>query len=84
LTDRELQVARLVAEGLKDAAIARHLGLATSTVGGYVRNIKQRLKLDSRTEIGAWVTARLDPDDPTGRLPRADPARRASLHPDVT
>jgi DNA-binding CsgD family transcriptional regulator len=83
LSDREHQVARLIAQNLKDAAIARRLGIAASTVGIYVGHIKQRLKLDSRAEIAAWVTARLDPNDPTGRLRRADPARMSGLHPDV-
>jgi DNA-binding NarL/FixJ family response regulator len=77
LTERERQVALLVAEGLKDALIARRLGLSASTVGTYVQHIQQRLQLDSRAEIAAWVTARRDPDDPTGRL------RRAEAQPDV-
>src|SRR5436190_1206828 len=68
LTVRERQVALLIAEGLKDASIARRLGLSASTVGTYVRHIQQRLRLDSRAEIAAWVTARLTPDDPTGVL----------------
>jgi DNA-binding NarL/FixJ family response regulator len=84
LSDREDQVARLVAQGLKDATIARRLGISASTVGGYVRNIRQRLRLDSRTEIAAWVTARLDPDNPTGRLRRPDEYRQVAPHPDVT
>jgi DNA-binding CsgD family transcriptional regulator len=83
LSEREHQVALLVAQGLKDAAIARHLGLSPSTVGTYVGHIRQRLKLTSRAEISAWVTARLDPDDPTGRLRRADPMRTTWSHPDV-
>jgi DNA-binding NarL/FixJ family response regulator len=69
LTERERQVALLVAEGLKDVVIARRLGLSASTVAAYVRNIKQRLKLDTRAEITAWVTARLDPPRAAGRHP---------------
>jgi DNA-binding CsgD family transcriptional regulator len=83
LSERERQVARLVAEGLKDTVIARRLGLSASTVGTYVRHIQQRLHLDSRAEIAAWVTARLDPDDPTGRLRRPAPMRTTGAHPDV-
>jgi DNA-binding CsgD family transcriptional regulator len=83
LTERERQVALLVAEGHKDAVIARRLGLSASTVAAYVRNIKQRLKLNSRAEIAAWVTARLDPDNPMGRLRRLDPTRTFEPHPDV-
>src|SRR4051794_39640658 len=73
LSEREHQVARRVAQGLKDLVIARRLGISVSTVGTYVRHIRHRLKLDSRAEIAAWVTARLNPDDPTGRLRRHDP-----------
>jgi len=74
LSEREHQVVRLVAAGLKDAVIARRLGLSTSTVGSYIQNIKQRLKLATRAEIAAWVTERLDPNDPDGRLRRPDDA----------
>jgi hypothetical protein len=61
--------------------IARRLGLSARTVGTYVSRIKQRLKLDARAEIAARVTARLDPDDPTGRLRQADPTCTARAHP---
>jgi DNA-binding CsgD family transcriptional regulator len=83
LSEREHQVARLIAQGLKDAVLARRLGIAGSTVAAYVGHIRQRLKLISRAGIAAWVTARLDPDDPTGRLRRADPMRTDQAHPDV-
>jgi DNA-binding CsgD family transcriptional regulator len=80
LSERERQVALLVAQDLKDAVIARRLGLSASTVAGYVRHVLQRLQLASRAEIAAWVTARLDPDDPTGVLRRLDPTRAAGAH----
>ena len=83
LSEREHQVVRLVAQGLKDAVIARRLGIAVSTVGTHVRSIRYRLKLDSRAAIAAWVTARLNPDDPAGRLRRRDPARTSGCDPDV-
>jgi DNA-binding NarL/FixJ family response regulator len=69
LSEREQQVARLVAEGLKDVVISRRLGLSPSTVGCYVQHIRQRLNLDTRAEIAAWVTARLDPPRVAGRHP---------------
>lgn len=77
LSAREHEVARLVAAGLTDAAIARRLGLAESTVASYGRRIRQRLRLDSRAEVAAWVTARIDPLDPTGPLRRIDGERPA-------
>jgi DNA-binding CsgD family transcriptional regulator len=82
LTERERQVALLIAEGLKDAVIARRLGISASTVGAYVRHIKERLDLATRAEIAAWVTARLDPNNPVGRLRRLDPSRTTRSHPE--
>jgi DNA-binding CsgD family transcriptional regulator len=79
LTGREHEIARLIAGGLKNAAIARRLGLSESTVAAYTRHIRQRLKLGSREEIAAWVTARLDPDNPAGRLRRVDGDSRPDL-----
>jgi hypothetical protein len=38
-------------------------------------HIRHRLKLTSRAESAARVTARLDPDDPIARLRRADLTR---------
>jgi DNA-binding NarL/FixJ family response regulator len=51
LSAREVEIALLVAEGLKDFLIARRLGLSTSTVGTYVRRIQSRLGLDDRAAI---------------------------------
>jgi DNA-binding NarL/FixJ family response regulator len=62
LSEREHQVAELVAQGLKDVVIARHLGLSPSTVGCYVQRIRDRLKLTARADIATWMTRRLGPD----------------------
>ena len=62
LTDRERVVALLVADGLPDLLIARHLGIAPATVGNYVRRICLRLRLDERRALAAWVAARRGPD----------------------
>ena len=70
LSDREREIALLVADGLTDAVIARRLGLTLGTVRSYVRHIRLRLGLASRAEVAAWVQARRNPDDPTGRLRR--------------
>jgi len=58
LTEREREVALLVADGLKDVVIARRLGLSRSTVGTHVRRIRSRLGLKDRAELVAWVAAR--------------------------
>jgi NarL family two-component system response regulator LiaR len=56
LTDRELEVLRLVAEGLSNAQIAERLVLSEKTVKGYVSNILSKLYLADRTQaaVFAW------------------------------
>jgi DNA-binding NarL/FixJ family response regulator len=70
LTPRERDVALLVAEGLKDAAISELLGLTVSTVCTNVQRIQRRLDLTGRKAIVAWVAARRTSDDPEARLRR--------------
>jgi pimeloyl-ACP methyl ester carboxylesterase/DNA-binding CsgD family transcriptional regulator len=56
LTDRELQVAELIAEGLTNQAIARRLSVAPRTAEAHVENIRRKLQVRSRAQIAAWVT----------------------------
>ena len=70
LTAREREIALLVADGLKDAAIATRLGLSRSTVGTYIWRIQHRLGVNGRGELAAWVAARRDPDHPEAGLRR--------------
>src|SRR5215471_20669407 len=56
LTDRELEVAALVAEGLTNQAIARRLSVAPRTAEAHVENIRRKLQVRSRAQIAAWVT----------------------------
>jgi DNA-binding NarL/FixJ family response regulator len=71
LTPREREVTLLVADGLKDAAISRRLGLTPSTVASYVQRVQHRLQLASRAEVATWVAARRTSDDPEARFRRA-------------
>jgi DNA-binding NarL/FixJ family response regulator len=75
LSSRELEIARLVAEGLKDSTIARKLGLSAATVATYVQRIRSRLQLSSRSDIVGWVTERTTVGYPDAPLRRADPQR---------
>lgn len=50
LTDRELQVLGLVAEGLSNREVAERLFIAENTVKNHVRNILEKLDLHSRME----------------------------------
>jgi two-component system NarL family response regulator len=50
LTDRELQVLRLVAKGMNNRDAARELFISENTVKNHVRNILEKLQLHSRME----------------------------------
>ncbi|MEN3272952.1 MAG: hypothetical protein V7636_1713 [Actinomycetota bacterium] len=50
LTDRELDVLRLVAQGLTNREVAEQLYIAENTVKNHVRNILEKLHLHSRME----------------------------------
>ncbi|RYE79539.1 MAG: response regulator transcription factor [Myxococcales bacterium] len=50
LTDRELEVLRLVARGLNNRAAAKELFISENTVKNHVRNILDKLQLHSRME----------------------------------
>ena len=53
LSARELEVLRLVAEGLSDAEIAERLVLSPHTVHRHVANIRTKLGLASRAAAAA-------------------------------
>ena len=55
LTDRELEVARLVAAGLSNERIATLLCLSPHTVAHHVSHILDKLDLGNRAAIGRWV-----------------------------
>jgi predicted ATPase/DNA-binding CsgD family transcriptional regulator len=55
LTARELEVARLVSDGLSNPAIAAQLFLTRATVKSHVSHILQKLALDSRVQLAGWV-----------------------------
>jgi DNA-binding CsgD family transcriptional regulator len=56
LTRRELQVARLVADGKSNAAIAQALVISERTVEHHVASIFRRLDVSSRSELAARLT----------------------------
>ena len=56
LTERELEVAELVAEGLTNQSVARRLSVAPRTAEAHVENIRRKLGVRSRAQIAAWVT----------------------------
>lgn len=58
LTQRQLEVAELVARGLTNRAIAERLGISGYTVETHVRNILERLDATSRTQVASWWLTR--------------------------
>jgi DNA-binding NarL/FixJ family response regulator len=50
LTDRELEVLKLVAEGLGNREIGKRLFISENTVKNHIRNILEKLQLHSRME----------------------------------
>ncbi|MEO7999286.1 MAG: helix-turn-helix transcriptional regulator, partial [Gemmatimonadaceae bacterium] len=58
LTSRERDVARLVAQGKANRAIARALGIGERTVEGYVAAALSKLAFSTRTQLAAWTVER--------------------------
>jgi DNA-binding CsgD family transcriptional regulator len=61
LTPRAREVAVLLAEGLTNAELARRLYISPRTAAVHVSNILNKLNLESRTQIAAWVKSRPAP-----------------------
>ena len=61
LTPRELQVARLVGEGLSNKEIASQLCIEVTTVKNHVHNILRKLDVSRRGQAAAYFRAELTP-----------------------
>ncbi|MFD0397337.1 response regulator [Kitasatospora sp. NPDC059811] len=55
LTDRELDVARLVARGRTNQEIGETLAISLSTVKSHLASVQTKLKVRNRVEIAAWA-----------------------------
>jgi len=64
LSARELEVARLVASGMSNPAIAAELFVSVATVKTHVSHILTKLGLQSRVQLANWVAA----NDPGPRI----------------
>lgn len=63
ITDREIEIIRLISEGKSDKQIAACLKISVSTVKNHLRNISERMNLYRRMEIGttamSWLIDRV-------------------------
>ena len=57
LTDRQLEILRLVATGLSNAEIARRLVVSPRTVDHHVSAVLQKIGVRTRRDAAAWVAA---------------------------
>ena len=55
LSTRELEVVRLVADGLANKAIAAQLHLSVRTVESHVRHVLAKAGLSNRTQLATWA-----------------------------
>ena len=62
LTRREVEVLRLLGDGLSNAEIAARLFISTKTAGHHVGNILAKLHLRSRQEAAAYAVRTLSPE----------------------
>jgi predicted ATPase/DNA-binding CsgD family transcriptional regulator len=57
LAKREVEVARLIAEGLTNKQIGSRLFISERTVATHVRNILNKLGFDSRAQVASWMAS---------------------------
>jgi predicted ATPase/DNA-binding CsgD family transcriptional regulator len=55
LTARELEVLRLVSQGLSDKAIAKSLAISPATVGRHLSTVYSKLEVRSRAQATQWA-----------------------------
>ena len=72
LTEREDEVANLVAEGLSNREIAQKLSVAQHTVSNYLFRVYEKLGISSRVELVLYLMQKT-------RRPKGDPAGRRTF-----
>ncbi|MGD0122762.1 MAG: response regulator transcription factor [Candidatus Limnocylindrales bacterium] len=76
LTDRELEVLKLVTVGLRNREIAVELGISENTVKFHLKNIVEKLHAQNRAELAARAVREGLVPDPPRDLVTHDRARR--------
>ena len=65
LSDREEELAVLLAQGLAYAECAERMGIALGTVQDYVKRVYRKLDVSSKKEVREWVARYARPSAPT-------------------
>jgi DNA-binding CsgD family transcriptional regulator/sugar lactone lactonase YvrE len=84
LSRRELEVAGLVAQGLTNREIAQKLFLSERTVDGHLEHVREKLNVNTRAQIAAWVVRHESgetPSAPSGLISTPAPRPRLVAHP---
>ncbi len=55
LTQRELEILKLIAKGMSNKVIARELDISDGTVKVHVKHLLKKLHLRSRVEAAVWM-----------------------------
>src|SRR5947207_15486881 len=85
LSRRELEVARLVAEGLTNREISTRLFVSERTIDGHLEHVREKLGVNNRAQIATWVTLRGTGEEAAAPLrhaaapPVSSPSRSARL-----
>jgi DNA-binding CsgD family transcriptional regulator len=77
LSRRELEVARLAAEGLTNREIAARLFISERTVDGHLEHVREKLGVNTRAQIATWVAR--EGDASTAVAEPVQPAPRPAL-----
>ena len=87
LSRREGEVAVLVAEGLTNRDIAKRLFISERTVDGHLEHVREKLAVNTRAQIAAWVVRQEAPRAlvaaPAEPVSRPAPARRLMARPQI-
>jgi DNA-binding CsgD family transcriptional regulator/sugar lactone lactonase YvrE len=79
LSRRELEVAALVADGLTNRDIANRLFISERTVDGHLEHIREKLEVNTRAQVAAWVVRQESGNAPSAAV--ATPASRVVARP---
>ncbi|HEV2028912.1 MAG TPA: LuxR C-terminal-related transcriptional regulator [Candidatus Dormibacteraeota bacterium] len=83
LSRREHEIAALVVEGLTNREIATRLFISERTVDGHLEHVREKLGVNTRAQIAAWIVRQDAEPGPTISTPiaRPEPRRRLVVHP---